>query len=143
MLPTRMTTPTDLMHVYLAAARRGDLEAALALVADDATFRIPGRSPLAGIRFGRQAALDYIRSVVAAFDEVELMSVSALSNDEQFVLIVSERIRRNGEDHLIPRANAYLVEDGQITEITIYEGDQYLVDELLAERLVGDRERFA
>lgn len=129
--------PSEVMRRYLDAVHRGDFAAAFALVADDVTLRVPGRSPLAGVRYGRQAALDYIRTVLDLLDDggAELASVRAFSSDEHFVLVLTERLRRHGVLHVIPRANVYRVDAGRVVEITIYEGDQYAVDALLAEAL--------
>jgi ketosteroid isomerase-like protein len=56
-------TPRELMTEYLAAARRGDWDAAFAHFADDILIRVPGRSEWAGERRGRAAVAGYIEAV--------------------------------------------------------------------------------
>jgi hypothetical protein len=51
------------MTEYLAAARRGDWDAAFAHFADDILIRVPGRSEWAGERRGRAAVAGYIEAV--------------------------------------------------------------------------------
>ena len=65
--------------------------------------------------------------------DVELELVDALMSDERFSLIVNERFRREDGDIVISRANVYRVREGKIVEVSIFEGDQYAVDELFAE----------
>ena len=54
-----------------------------------------------------------------------------LCSDERVVLLVRERFHGEGEPVEIRRANVYRVEDGKVVEVSIFEADQYVVDELL------------
>jgi ketosteroid isomerase-like protein len=125
---------SEVMHQYLDAARRGDFDAAFEYFADDISIRIPGRSAQAGVYRGRDAAIAYIQSARALSHDadVELELVDALTSDERFSLIVNERFRRDDGDIVISRANVYRVLDGKIIEVSIFENDQYAVDELFA-----------
>jgi hypothetical protein len=49
------------------------------------------------------------------------------------MLLVRERFAREDRVVEIGRANVYTVRDGTIVEVWIFEGDQYAVDELLAQ----------
>jgi hypothetical protein len=62
---------------------------------------------------------------------VEVELVDMLSRDERVALIVRERFHRPEGIIEIRRSNVYRVEEDQITEIWIFEGDQYEVDALL------------
>src|SRR5512133_968524 len=110
-------TPRELMTDYLAAAKRGDWDTAFGFLADDLLIHIPGRSAFAGQRY-REGA-------------IELEVIDMLSSDERVVLLLRERFQGEGEPIEIRRANVYRVEDEKVVEVSIFEADQYVVDELL------------
>jgi uncharacterized protein len=122
----------DVIGAYVAAVRRGDRQAAYALLDDDVVGHVPGRSALAGERHGREAVKGYIEAAVAhAGDDVEVEVLDTLIGDEHAALLVRERL--GGADGLdIRRANVYRVRGDRIVEIWIFEGDQYAVDALMA-----------
>jgi ketosteroid isomerase-like protein len=124
---------TDVMESYVAAARRGDFDAAFGRFAEDIVFRIPGRSRVAGERRGRAAAMEYIdhARAISRDHEVQVEVVDKLVSDERFALLVVERFHRDGEVVEIRRANVYRVRGEEIVEIWIFEGDQYEADALL------------
>jgi uncharacterized protein len=126
--------PIDLMRRYVDAARRGDWETASGFFAEDIVLHIPGRSPFAGEHRGRDVAMDYIEQARARSHdaEVELELIDMLAGDERVALIVRERFHLDGRAVEIRRANVYRVRGEEIVEISIFEADQYAVDELLA-----------
>ena len=128
-----MSTPTEVMQSYVAAARSGDFSAAYRFYAEDIVGRVPGRSAFAGELRGRQAVIGYIEHARALSRdaEVELNVVDILASDERVALIVREVFHRPTGDVEIRRCNVYRVRGGQIVEISIYEADQYEVDALL------------
>ena len=128
-------TPGELMNEYLAAAKRGDWDEAFGYFADDLVVQIPGRSAFAGERLGKDAAVDYIRTIREHYrdGEIELELIDMLVSDERVALLVRERFHGDGPPVEIRRTNVYRVEEGQIVEISIFEADQYAVDALMAE----------
>jgi ketosteroid isomerase-like protein len=126
-------TPRELMTDYLAAAKRGDWDTAFGFLADDLLIHIPGRSAFAGQRFGKAAAVDYIQSIRGRYRDgaIELELIDMLCSEERVVLLVRERFHGDGEPIEIRRANVYRVEDDKVVEVSIFEADQYVVDELL------------
>ena len=126
-------TARELMSDYLAAARRGDWDTAFGYFAEDIEFHIPGRSAFAGHQRGKAAAVDYIQSIRDHYrdGEIELELVDMLASDERVALLVRERFHGEGPPLEIRRANVYRVRDDRIVEISIFEADQYVVDELL------------
>ena len=126
-------TPRELMTDYLAAAKRGDWDTAFGFLADDLLIHIPGRSAFAGQRFGKAAAVDYIQSIRERYrgGAIELELIDMLCSEERVVLLVRERFHGDGEPIEIRRANVYRVEDDKVVEVSIFEADQYVVDELL------------
>jgi ketosteroid isomerase-like protein len=125
----------ELMERYADAARRGDWEAVYGFFADDVVAHVPGRSALAGELRGRDAAIGYIEAARAKSRgaDVEVELVDRLWSDERVLLLVRERFARDGGRVEIGRANVYTVREGAIAEVWIFEADQYLVDELVAQ----------
>jgi len=126
-------TPRELMTDYLDAAKRGDWDTAFGFFAEDIVIHIPGRSRFAGDRQGRDAAVDYIETVRDRYRDgrIELEVIDMLASEERVALLVRERFHGDGPTVEIRRANVYRVENGQIVEVSIFEADQYLVDEAL------------
>jgi ketosteroid isomerase-like protein len=123
--------PAAVVRDYLAAMRSGDRQGAYAYFADDVVGHVPGRSPLAGVRRGRDAVIEYIETVVgAARDDVEIELVDQLTGAGHVALLLVEHLAVGGRAVEIHRCNVYRVVDGRIAEIRIYEGDQYAADEL-------------
>jgi ketosteroid isomerase-like protein len=119
------------MQRYLAAMRRGEWETGYGLFADDIVLHVPGRSAFAGTHRGRDAAVRYIESALAACDDVELELVDMLASDDRVALILRERFTRDERVIEIRRANVYRIREGRVAEIQIFEADQYEADALL------------
>lgn len=121
------------MSHYLAAAKRGDWDTAFGYFADDIILRVPGRSAFAGDQRGSAAAVGYIKSIRDRYGEgeIELELIDMLTSDERVALLVRERFHGEGAPVEIRRANVYRVQDDQIVELSIFEADQYVVDELI------------
>ena len=126
-------TPRELMTDYLAAAKRGDWETAFGFFAEDMVIHIPGRSAFAGDRRGKDAAVDYIQTVRDRYRDgrIELELIDMLASEERVALLVRERFHGDGPPVEIRRANVYRVQGSRIVEVSIFEADQYLVDEVL------------
>jgi uncharacterized protein len=126
-------TPRELMTDYLAAAKRGDWDTAFGFLSDDLLIHIPGRSAFAGQRRGKDAAVGYIQTIRERYPDgaIELEVIDMLCSEERVVLLVRERFHGEGEPVEIRRANVYRVKGGKVVEVSIFEADQYVVDELL------------
>jgi ketosteroid isomerase-like protein len=124
----------DVMQGYIAAARAGNFEAAYAFYADDIVGHVPGRSPYAGELRGREAVIGYIEHARALSHDadVEVDVIDVLAGAERVALLVREVFHRPAGDVEIRRSNVYRVQGGRITEISVYEADQYEVDALMA-----------
>jgi len=129
-------TPRELVTDYLAAAKRGDWDTAFGLFAEDILIHIPGRSALAGDRRGKDAAVGYIQTMRDRYRDgrIELEVIDMLASEERVALLLRERFHGDGPPVEIRRANVYRVQDGQIVELSIFEADQYLVDEVVHSR---------
>ncbi len=124
----------DVVSAYLSRARVGDWPGALAHMSDDVVGHVPGRSQLAGELRGKAAVSSYIESAraLSADRDVDLELQDMLVSRNRVALIVREVFHREGREIPIRRANVYRVAGEQIVEITVYEHDQYAVDELFA-----------
>ncbi len=125
----------DVMRRYLAAVQRGDWATGFGFFADDVVLHAPGRSPLAGEHRGRQAVEAYLQAALARSSgaRVEVELVDLLASEERVALVVRERFGRPEGDLEIRRANLYRLRGEQIVEVSIFEANQYEVDELLAD----------
>lgn len=126
-------TPRELMTEYLGAAKRGDWDTAFGYFAEDIAIHIPGRSAFAGDPRGRDAAVGYIQAIRDHYRDgkIELELIDMLVSDERVALLVREMFHGEGPPVEIRRANVYRVQGDEIVEISIFEADQYAVDELL------------
>ena len=127
-------TTIELMHEYIAAARRGDWDTGAGYFAEDVRIHIPGRSALAGDHVGRETAKGYIETARALSrgHDVELELQDMLASEERVALLVRERFHTDAGPVDIRRCNVYRWRDGQIAEVWIFEADQYAVDALFA-----------
>jgi len=121
------------MTEYLTAARRDDWETAFGYFAEEIVVHIPGRSAFAGDHSGKAAAVGYIQAIRDHYrgGHIELELVDMLTSDDRVALLVRERFHGDGPPVEIRRANVYRVRGDRIVEISIFEADQYAVDELV------------
>ena len=79
------------------------------------------------------SAVGYIQNIRARYRDgaIELDVIDMLCSEERVVLLVRERFHGEGAPIEIRRANVYRVKDGKVVEVSIFEADQYVVDELL------------
>jgi ketosteroid isomerase-like protein len=126
-------TPRELMTDYLTAAQRGDWETAFGFFAENIAVHVPGRSAFAGNLHGKMAAVNYIQAIRDHYRDgtIELELIDMLASDDRVALLVREVFHGDGAPTEIRRANVYRIQGDEIVEISIFERDQYAVDELL------------
>lgn len=124
-------TPDDVLAAYGAAWAEGDAPRAWGFYADDVVMRLPGRGPLAGSHVGRDAVIAAIEALLARTDDAsaEVEVIDRLASADRVALLVREVVVRGDARLELRRVNAYRVRDDKITEIDIFEADQYEVDE--------------
>lgn len=123
--------PEEVLAAYGAAWADGDPQRAWSFYADDVVMRLPGRGRLAGTQVGRDAVIATIEALLARTGDgsADVEVLDRLVSADRVALVVKEVVAR-GDEHLeLRRVNIYRVRDDQITEIDIFEADQYDVDE--------------
>jgi len=135
MRETCRVTSRKLMTDYLAATQRGDWDTAFGYFAEDIVIRIPGQSSFAGEHRGKETAVRYIQAIHDHYPDgkIEIELIDMLASEERVALLVRERFLGDGATVEIRRANVYRVQGDAITEISIFEADQYAADALAHE----------
>lgn len=115
---------------YLADLGRGDTHSAVARFSDDLTYVAPGRSRLAGVTHGRDAAGRWF----AAMGELSggtygiVRPLDWLASDSQALLLAREHATVDGRHHEWTRAISFSVVGDLITRVQLFEDDQYAYD---------------
>jgi len=126
-----MMHPADVLARYGAAWAEGDPQRAWAFYADDVVMRLPGRGRLAGTHVGRAAVIAAIEALLArtgdASADVEVLD--RLVSADRVALVVREVVVRDDARLELRRVNSYRVRGDKITEIDIFEANQYEVDD--------------
>jgi ketosteroid isomerase-like protein len=135
-MPEGSTTPdlVELVRQQLEAADRGDLDAVMSSVADDAV--LDGRADLVE---GRAAIRDFVEEWFSAYEEsdYELEEVSDLGDGVVFAIVVQDG-RPVGSDGRVRQREGwvYLWVGGSIAHLTTSEVDEARA---AAERLAEER----
>ena len=120
----------EVMQEYGAAWGRGDPAGAFAFYADDVVMHLPGRSSLAGEHRGKAAVVDAILALLVRTDglPVTVEVLDRLVSANTVALVLREVATRGDATLELRRVNVYRIRDGKITDIDIFEADQYEVD---------------
>ena len=128
------STPLEVITSYFQAIGAGDFPAAIAHFSDDVVGFVPGRSDLAGEYRGRDALTGYLNTVIDRVrGDVRVERIDTLVGRDHVALMVVEHLGSGPHELVIHRTNVYRIAGGEIVEIRIFEGDQYLVDEHLGD----------
>jgi uncharacterized protein len=119
----------NLLRRAYADFARGDLAAYLGVCADSITFRVPGRSVVAGIYAREQFASGLIAKVMDAtggtFRETVL---DVVANDTRGVVLARHEFERNGRTYRYNTAHIYRIENGRLASFEEYPEDLYAFD---------------
>jgi ketosteroid isomerase-like protein len=93
-------------------------------------MHLPGRSALAGEHRGKAAVVDAILALLARTDglPVTVEVLDRLVSANTVALVLREVATRGDATLELRRVNVYRIRDGKITDIDIFEADQYEVD---------------
>ena len=113
----------------LEALERRDVVAIGELLADDAVYHFPGRSPVAGTYRGRDAVLGMFRTLVGLFDgPPEMSSHDVVASEAHVVDLATYTGVRGGQSFTWNAVRLYHVDADRIAEIWLMIGDVYGFD---------------
>jgi hypothetical protein len=121
-----------IVRTYLEAIIRQDFDAALKLLADDVIVHFPGENPFSGDVKGRDelfAQMGRLREKPGTFSQ-EIHDIA--TSKEHAVALLTARFERDESIEAWRRVLVFHVLGDTINEAWIFEGDQALVDKLLA-----------
>jgi ketosteroid isomerase-like protein len=113
---------------YADAWRRGDLAELIDCYAAEFTLHYGGRSSVAGVHRGRDAALAAMAEVSALAPRTLLSVDAVLSGEREGTLVVTEVLERDGERAEVQRSLQYRVHAGLLTDCHLFEHDRSVVD---------------
>jgi ketosteroid isomerase-like protein len=124
-------TADEVMRAYAEAWARGEPDTAFGFYADDVVMHLPGRGGLAGSHEGKPAVIAAIRALLARTDgdAVTVEVDDRLVSDDRVALVLREVVTRGDRTLDLRRVNVYGVRNGLITDIDVFEANQYEVDE--------------
>ena len=125
-----MTHPNvELARRGFAAFAAGDRATIEALVDDEAVWRIPGRSDLAGEHSGRDAILAMLRqTTVRTGGSYRAVFEAALADDDRVVALYRAQGERPGRSLDIRQLLVIRIADGRWAEIDAVPFDLYAFD---------------
>lgn len=119
---------TMLREAYEAFAR-GDLDAYLSRCTNAMTFRVPGRSMVAGVYARSQFASGLIARVMegsgGSFTEVV---IDVVANDRRGVVLARHELTRGGRTYSYNTAHIYRIEQGRMASFEEYPEDLHAFD---------------
>jgi ketosteroid isomerase-like protein len=109
---------------------KGDIEAVMAIFADDIRWHIPGRGPLAGDYRGGEEVLGFLgRLQELSGGSFRLEMHDLLASDDHVVALVTEIADRGDKSLSESVAHVWHLRDGKATEFWGLPADLYAIDE--------------
>ena len=136
----QMDTNEQLIRRLFNVFGRRDLDKAVAMFAEDAVFRVPGRSAISGSYRGRAGVLDYWhRQIELSGGSFRTQVVSVDPADDHVVVSVVITAERDGRPISWRRIVDYRVAGNEIAEAAVTEADQAAADSVF--RTAADSSR--
>ena len=112
------------------AFANGDMATMQSLVAEDTVWHLPGRGPLAGDHYGRNAVFEMFGRLVQASEGTFNQSLHDVLASEDHVVALTYATASRG-DHKYDGRDAWVfhLREGQIAEAWWRPGDLYAADE--------------
>jgi uncharacterized protein len=108
-----------------------DMEAFLALHADDVVLHFPGRGPMAGDHKGKEGMAHLFQRQMELLDAPpEIENHDILANDDHAVVLNTTRASLGGRTLEQQQVVVMHIEGGKITEVWLHFSDQQAMDEL-------------
>ncbi len=113
------------------AFARGDVPAVLELFAEDISWRIPGRNPLAGVYTGHHEVLDFFGLLGQLSNGTFRLEIHNVLGDDSadVAALTTEHAERNGVTSAVASVHVWRVENGKATRFEAYMYDEYGHDE--------------
>ena len=119
----------ELLRRAYADFARGDLAGFLSVCADDITFRVPGRSPVAGTfrrdEFAEPMIGTVMRETAGTFRETV---DDVVANDTRGVVFATHEFERGGRTHRYRTSHVYRIAQGRLASFAEYPEDLYAFD---------------
>jgi len=112
------------------AFARGDMATMQSLVAEDTVWHMPGRGPLAGDHYGRDAVFEMFgRLAQASEGTFDQRLLDVLTSEEHAVALTHATARRGDHNYKGQDPWIFQLRDGQIAEAWWRPEDVYAADE--------------
>jgi hypothetical protein len=118
---------------YAQAWERGDVAALAAFYHDDFTLHYPGRHSLAGTHQGKPEALRILREVSRRTNRRLVAVTDIMVGTHRGCLDVTEEWTRAAKTERIERLLVYTVRDAKLDHCWLFDSDQELVAQFLAD----------
>ena len=116
-----------------AAFARGDVPKAMAAMADDILWHVPGRGPLSRDYRGHQEVLGFFQHFMELSSGTFRIQVDdVLAKGDRVIALVTESAERKGRKWSSPQVHAWTVKNGKATVFWQFQGDQQTEDEFWA-----------
>jgi uncharacterized protein len=113
-----------------AAFARGDVPKAMAAMAPDILWHVPGRGPLSRDYRGHQEVLGFFQHFMELSGGTFRIQVDdVLAKGERVIALVTESAERKGKKWSSPQVHAWTVKNGKATLFWQFQGDQQTEDE--------------
>jgi ketosteroid isomerase-like protein len=109
----------------------GDQDDVRAMLAEDVTWHVPGRSAIAGDYRGRDEVLRYfVTRRELAHGTFRIAVRGVLADRERAVIFAGGQVKRDGETTAWETVGVFRIADGTIAECWVLPYDQYSFDEI-------------
>jgi ketosteroid isomerase-like protein len=109
---------------------KGDMGTLSELFDQDATWHVPGESPLAGDHIGRDAVFAFLgQTATLTGGTVKAEPHDILANDEHGVGLINMTASREGKELNTKEIHVMHIKDGKVTEVWSFPEDQRSSDE--------------
>jgi uncharacterized protein len=123
------TNRTLVVSAYDAFSR-GDIPGAMAALAEDVLWHVPGRGPLSRDYRGHDEVLGFFEHFMALSDGTFQLRVDdVLARGNRVVVLCTESARRGSRSWSSPQVHVWIVKNGKAEVFWQYQGDQQAEDE--------------
>ena len=120
---------TLISDAYRAFAN-GDIPKAMAAMADDILWHVPGRGPISGDYHGHDEVLGFFQHFMQlSAGTFQIKVDDVLAKGDRVIALVTESAQRNGKAWSSPQVHAWTVKNGKATVFWQFQGDQQTEDE--------------